>query len=258
MRRAQKRVLPLSAHPNHTDDNHMKRKIIVTDELGFLLEDKDSFLYKEFFEPFVARSAEEALEIHRTVGADVIIVDIDLPLMGGDKLCSAVREDGQLKRAYIALICSGKKADISRCGRAGANGYVKRPIVPKELFDRISRALGIQERGHRRILIKVSVLGTYQSESFYCTSRDLSLSGILIETDRSLARGDHLSCSFFLPDLDRVEAKGKVVRVAKSNDPESDGRFLYGMEFRELSDSVHRVIETFISADLASHREVTH
>lgn len=238
--------------------DNIKRKIIVTNELEFLLEDNASFLSREIFEPFVVESAEEALDVHRKVGGDVIVIDLDLPVMGGDKLCSAIREDGLLKRVYIALICSAKKTEIARCGRAGANGYVKRPIDPKELYERINRALGISERRHQRILLKVSVLSTCNSDSFYCASRDLSLSGILIETDRSLARGDLLSCSFFLPDLDRVEAKGKVIRVAKSKDPNAEGKFLYGVEFTELSDSNHRIIEIFINSESGINRNITH
>lgn len=233
-----------------------KKKIIASEELLPSLQDPDSFLgSKDKYTFFIAKTAEEALKLHDTVGADIIVIDLDLPVMGGDAMCTAIRAQETCKRSYIALICSGRKADVERCGLAGANNYLRRPLTSRQLFNRLHMALGAAQRQHKRILLRVSVLSTCQSESFYCTSRDLSGAGMLIETDKALARGDMLVCSFFLPDHDRIETKGRVVRVSKSKDEDAEGKFLYGVEFSDLSESALNIINAFLQQQIEDEQQ---
>jgi len=192
-----------------------------------------------------ASTAEEALEAHRSEKADYLVADLDLPAMGGDGLCSAIRQDENLRRVYIALVCQGRKVDLQRCGRCGADSFFGSPINPQEVSERVVRLLEVPGRRAMRALMKVTVNSLYMSDSFFCTSRDISATGILLETEKTLAKGDTITCSFFLPDTERIVAKGSVVRIAKGD----DGRYDYGVEFRDLEPGQRDTISTFVETE---------
>jgi DNA-binding response OmpR family regulator len=165
------------------------------------------------FKVYTAHTAEDALEIHRAENVDLIVAELDLPDMGGDGLCAKIKDDVKLKRVYVSLVCSGKNTEIERCGKCGADTYIPAPPRLEAIVDKICRILDSDAKRDKRVLLKCSVKGTYMEEPFFSTSKDLSVSGIMFETDRTLARGDRIELSFYLPDANQIEAAGRVVRV---------------------------------------------
>jgi len=219
------------------------KKVLLAVEPGMLIDKLRGLLAKAEAEVFTAATAEDALEIHVEQRTDLVLADLDLPVMGGDGLCQRIRaEEEEFKRAYVALICSGKKAELERCGRCGANSFVKQPLEPGDMAERISLILKSPEHRATRVLAKVTVEGIVKNEPFYCTSRNISVTGILLETDRTLAKGDTIACSFFLPDLDRVEVKGKVARVLRGE----ESMYLCGVEFMDISAEQRAAIWAFV------------
>jgi DNA-binding response OmpR family regulator len=221
-----------------------RKKVLLAEESGALQSTEVGIRARGDMEVFTAVTAEDALETHRAEKVDFIVASLDLPKMGGDKLCSTIRADDALRRVYVTLICSGNKAELERCGACGANNYIKRPLSPEEIIERVVRVLELSGKRADRVLIKVSVKGIYNNESFFCTSHNISVSGILMETDKVLAKGDDISCSFFLPDDDRVQADGRVVRVTKA---EGDSAYAYGVEFTRVGEESMMVLQGFVA-----------
>lgn len=192
---------------------------------------------------FTAASAEEALALHLEKNMDLIVADLDLTDIGGDTMCSSIRErEEDFRRVYVALICSGSRAEMGRCGRCGANSFLERPVDPENLRERICRILESPERRATRVLAKVTVQGLIKNEPFFCSSRNISVTGILLETDKALARGDLISCSFFLPDSERVETAARVVRVSRGE----ESIYLCGAEFVDMGPEQKAAIEAFV------------
>jgi hypothetical protein len=81
------------------------------------------------------------------------------------------------------------------------------------------------------ILVKASVRGYFQQESFFCTSTNLSRTGMNIEVDRVLAKGELMSCSLFIPSIGRIRADAEVVEVIKRR----KGISRYGLRFVRLT-----------------------
>ena len=85
----------------------MKKLLIVGNMQNFMATGKN-ILNRAEFEIFTATSAEEALDIHKTERADLIITELDLPGMSGDRLCSMLREDEDLRTRlnyYRVYLC---------------------------------------------------------------------------------------------------------------------------------------------------------
>lgn len=223
----------------------MKKKVLLVQEPSLHFERQLALMKELDVEVLMASTAEYALELHRSQKASVIVADLDLPLMGGDALCEAIRKDSTLHRAYIMLICHGRKAELARCGKCGADSYLKLPFEPLELQERVSRLMEGSSRRSVRVLLKITVKSQYKSETFFCTSRNISSSGILIDTDRVLAKGDMLYCSFFLPDTARVEAQGKVVRIGKG----MENLYECGVEFDNIEPAHLEILDKYIQRE---------
>jgi CheY-like chemotaxis protein len=219
------------------------KKVLLAWSPGPVLETLIGLLGGDGLSVFIATTAEEALALHLENNMDLIVADLDLPDMGGDTMCSRIREKEEVfRRVYIALICSGTRAEMGRCGRCGANSFLERPVDPGNLRERICRILESPERRATRVLAKVTVQGVIKNEPFFCSSRNISVTGILLETDRALARGDLISCSFFLPESERVETEARVVRVSRGE----ESIYLCGAEFVDMGPEQKAAIGAFV------------
>ncbi len=177
-----------------------------------------------------ASSGEEALKIHRAEKVDLIIVDLNVPGIAGDKLCDQIRKDKGLRDAYVIIVCEDERADIKRCAKSKADFYMTKPIDTDILLEKLREVLSIRTRGSDRISLKIQVVGRAE-KTFPCYAHDLSISGILIETDRILHKGDTLGCLFCVGDSREVIVNGEVARVRiMSNDI-----YQYGIKFSPLS-----------------------
>lgn len=219
------------------------RKIIIASGLRPFVEKEKSILKRADFRIFTASSGEEALNIHKAEKADLIIADLDMPVISGDKLCSLIREDEEVKKVSIIIVCTNRKSDLERCVNSGANSYITKPVDPAHLIEKVGTLLNIPERRSYRVLIKVEVKGKFMNVPFFCSSQDLSASGILLETDKPLAKGDTVYCSFFLPNSERVIADGEIVRIVRK----ALRTFQYGVKFISLDRDCKAAIEAFIN-----------
>lgn len=74
---------------------------------------------------------------------DLILTDINMPVMDGLKLVSLVRQNGQLKEIPIIIITTeGAEEDRERGLALGANAYISKPIQSSHLIKTITELLG--------------------------------------------------------------------------------------------------------------------
>ena len=204
----------------------------------------DSSVYKVY----TSASLEEAMEIYRAEEPDLVLAELDLPPSGGDALCIDIKKNFPGSNTFVILACGTSAAELRKCGKSGADSYVSKPIKPEDIVRRINAILQKDTWRAHRVLVKVRVDSSFNSEEFFCTSRNLSVTGIFLETEKSLARGDKVHCDFFLPDTERIRTDCRIMRVEKGE----DGKHAYGAEFIELDESQTMNIVEFIQ----SQREI--
>ena len=72
---------------------------------------------------------------------DLILTDINMPIMDGLKLVSLVRNDANYKSIPIVVITTeGAQEDRERALALGANDYITKPIQPTKILD-VARTL---------------------------------------------------------------------------------------------------------------------
>jgi CheY-like chemotaxis protein len=218
------------------------KKILIVDDVATFIEKEKTILSRADFQLFSATSGKEALALHRAKEMDLIITDLDMPDMSGDRLCTAIRKDPTLKKVSVIIVSSGGKAELERTERCGANAHVAKPIKPVQLLEKVSQLLDVPERKSYRVILKVTVNGKDRNESFFCSSRNISSSGMLIETDKFLEKRDRISCSFFLPNSERITVEGEIVRIVQEGKA-----YHYGIRYIDMSAQQRSAVDAFIA-----------
>ena len=113
--------------------------MIIDDEAGVreLLADA---LKLAGFEAVTAADAMVAQTLLRTIKPDLLIVDINMPLMDGFEFIERIRGNGDNTPALM-LSARGDRADITRGLTLGADDYVTKPFGLEELVLRVRAIL---------------------------------------------------------------------------------------------------------------------
>ena len=113
--------------------------LIIDDEAGVreLLADA---LKLAGFETVTAADAMIAQTMLRTIKPDLMVVDINMPLMDGFEFIERIRGNGDMTPALM-LSARGDRADVTRGLTLGADDYVTKPFGLEELVLRIRAIL---------------------------------------------------------------------------------------------------------------------
>jgi len=220
------------------------RKILIANDLMVMLGKKSSFLNRSDIRLYTAASGDDVLAIHRTEKVNLIIAPLDMPGMKSELVYDTIREDRELRTVSVILVCPDDPSSIERTTRCKANAAVTLPIDVPRLLEKAQQLLDISWRESYRVLLSVRVEGSTHDTSFFCSSENISTTGILIETDKVLKQGDHVLCSFFLPDAKQIKTGGQIIRVIKQTPGSKTTR--YGVNFSQLSVEAKSAIEDFV------------
>ena len=113
--------------------------LVVEDEEKILAALKDFLEYHDF----KVAVAVDGLEAERTVAKkdfDLILLDLMLPKISGEQLCSKWRRDG-LQTPIIMLTAKGQEKEKVTGLNLGADDYITKPFSLEELLARINAVL---------------------------------------------------------------------------------------------------------------------
>ena len=114
-------------------------KILVVDDEPQIRRIMRTTLTQHGYEVHDARSGEEALDKVRELRFDLILMDANMPGMGGVAACREIR--GASDAAIVMLTVRSAEEDKVAALDAGADDYVTKPFGMPELLARIRAAL---------------------------------------------------------------------------------------------------------------------
>ena len=90
-----------------------------------------------------AMNGLEALEIlSREKDFDLILLDMNMPIMNGIQFMEKITEDGIERQIPIIVVSTeGKEEDTIRAMRLGAWGYIVKPFKSESLYDLIGKVI---------------------------------------------------------------------------------------------------------------------
>ncbi len=101
-------------------------------------------LRKFGFKVTIAENGREALNCLSESVFDVVLMDINMPVMDGLEATKIIRAHQALKDQYIiAMTASVREAEVKRCFDVGVNDFVSKPFEPKDLRDKILKSLRV-------------------------------------------------------------------------------------------------------------------
>ena len=219
------------------------KKVLLTSSSKAFLERNMNLLMNKGFQFFTATTGTETLKLHREYLFDLILSELELDDMNGCTLCTEVRKAEPSRPVSVVLICSDTAENLEKAERCGAAAILVRPLKPTQLLVTIGSIIDMQLARSKRVEFISDVVVKKQTIEFHSVSRDISTTGILIESDHQLDLGDRISCQFRLFDSCHTQTEAEVARCVVS--PKS--RKLYGVKFIDLSSQGRNAIGRYVA-----------
>jgi CheY-like chemotaxis protein len=89
----------------------------------------------------VAENGKEAIDKVKQKNYDVILMDMQMPVMGGIEATKIIREELKINTPIIALTANAIKGDEQKCIDAGMNDYISKPFEHSDLFNKVLKAI---------------------------------------------------------------------------------------------------------------------
>lgn len=121
----------------------MNHKILIVDDENDICELIEMCLHSNGFDNTkIANDGKSALEIAKKWQPDLILLDLMLPIMSGEEVCKALKENEITENIpIIMLTAKSSERDIIEGLDIGANDYVTKPFSNKILVARIKAQL---------------------------------------------------------------------------------------------------------------------
>ena len=208
----------------------MTRVLVVEDERN-LREPLVYLLQKEGYDVIEAEDGNAAIEKFRTLGADLILLDLMLPGLSGNEVCRAIRAESQVP----IIMVTAKDTEIDKVVglEIGADDYVTKPYSTRELLARMKAVL---RRGSEPVAQESGVLKagpvvmdierhmvTVNGEKIQMPLKEFELLELLMENvNRVLTRGqiiDRVWGSNYFGDTKTLDVHVKRIRSKIEDDP---------------------------------------
>ncbi|OGR64589.1 MAG: hypothetical protein A2X31_08460 [Elusimicrobia bacterium GWB2_63_22] len=126
----------------------MKRayRILCVDDEDFNLDLLEALLKPHGYETLTALNGREALAVLAAKPVDLVLLDINMPVMNGHELCKLLKADPQLSHIPVIMITSlDSKENKMKGMESGAEEFLSKPYDQTELLLRIGNMLRTAE-----------------------------------------------------------------------------------------------------------------
>ena len=122
----------------------MKRspRILCVDDEDFNLDLLEALLRPHGYETLTALNGREALAVLAAKPVDLVLLDINMPVMNGHELCKKIKSDPQLSHIPVIMITSlDSKENKMKGMEAGAEEFLSKPFDQAEMLLRVGNIL---------------------------------------------------------------------------------------------------------------------
>jgi len=120
-----------------------QKTVLVVDDSKVALMTEVMILRRDGrFDIVEGKNGEEAIELAVKHQPDLILMDVNMPVMDGFEACRELRNKAETKSIPIILVTRGEAENIEAGYENGCSDYVTKPINGSELLSKIKNILG--------------------------------------------------------------------------------------------------------------------
>lgn len=126
--------------PNAKAKNAIMPLILLVEDNEANIQTFSSYLNAYEYRVILAKNGQEGVAMAKTHQPDIILMDIQMPVMDGLQATRLIRADPKLATVpIIALTARAMQGDQELCLEAGANQYLSKPVELEQLVGMISQ-----------------------------------------------------------------------------------------------------------------------
>jgi CheY-like chemotaxis protein len=119
-----------------------KTRILIADDDRAMVGLATGILSSQAFECHEARDGWQALDLARMLLPDLLILDVNMPLMKGFDVLKTLRDDPSTSTLKVLMFtAAGRHEEVVRGISLGANGYLCKPFRPFDFIRRVREVL---------------------------------------------------------------------------------------------------------------------
>ena len=121
----------------------MTKRVMTVDDSKTMRDMVAFTLRSAGFEVSAAADGKEALRLLAANPVDVVITDLNMPVMDGVSLIRALRAEPKFRSVPILMLTTESDSTKKAEGRsAGATGWIVKPFNPEKLVEIVNRVCG--------------------------------------------------------------------------------------------------------------------
>lgn len=220
----------------------MDKTIIVVDDDTDLLKLITEVLKQNQFKVLAYTNAEEALNEIKNTAFDLLITDIQMPLMDGFTLTKSVRNLGESYRKLPIIAVTGRSdLDIKNYQEAGFSTVIKKPFSPKTLLSTIQAIFNNQEipfQEEEKTVKKTTKLFALDSLQSFLSNDDEAVKSVLISFVKTASNNLSLLENYINEnDFDKIkETAHKMAPMFKQIEATEIAEVLTNLESKDYTE----------------------
>lgn len=121
----------------------MQRIILLVDDLMMIHRIVGQILKEAGYKVLKAENGEKGYDMAATWKPDLIIMDVEMPVMDGIEATRLIKNAPSLSSIPLIILTSlGSEEDIARAGEAGADRFLNKPVSKDALLKTVDELLG--------------------------------------------------------------------------------------------------------------------
>jgi len=225
-----------------------KRKILLVDDTELFLEMERTYLNRDSFDLYTARTGREALDKSLKLQPHLILLSFSMPDIPGNEICSTIKRDLGFSNTKVVIVTDeyGEET-LTRCIDAGCDGIVTRPFDKDKLLETVQKLLGETFRQKPRYRIHLPCAVYMERVGVPGTMLDISEIGCRITAEDSFEMGTVIGVGFNLPDTEQPVNWSGIVRWSVPHRGDED-HSVFGVEFMDTPGSELVILQDILAS----------
>jgi DNA-binding response OmpR family regulator len=195
-----------------------------------------------------AANYEEAARTLRAEKIDLVVINADYKPIDANQITKHLKMQDEFKAIPVVITSVQTTAKVRNSAlEAGADLFVEQPLPRQYFIEKLKQLLEHKTRTTERVAVHGNVTFAIGKSTETCAIGDLSVSGMLLSTEATIADGTTITLEFELPGNKKpIKVDGVVVRTIKYSANHPDRQTGVGVRFDDFHGDSKKRLEKYI------------